>query len=153
MVLTMITLMFAVYWGQLSGCNENIDGLVDQYSCTNTDVMKGLCAMSSLLFLTELDILFLFFADFHHLFINCLIHNIQVEREGDGGVVYEEFMDEGEEEERGRLKEGSFIIMDEGDPMLPNQETTKIPTPSSSPISNTTTTTTGTAPPPPETED
>ena len=72
-----INLVFAVYWSQMSNCDERFGSLVDQYSCDDTDAMSVLAVVASLNIVIEVLILLLYYIDFHTLFPNFLMHTIQ----------------------------------------------------------------------------
>ncbi|CAM9476294.1 unnamed protein product, partial [Scytosiphon promiscuus] len=52
-VLNLITIMTAIYWGQLSGCDSDYDGDYDQYSCTNKSAMRGVAAFASIIWVLQ----------------------------------------------------------------------------------------------------
>ena len=54
LVFTCISLFTAVYWGQLSGCQEKFDGDADQYTCKSVGGMQALCAFAVFEFLLQL---------------------------------------------------------------------------------------------------
>ena len=54
MLFTWISLATAIFWGQLSGCDESEDGNVDHYSCSNVSAMRAVSAFSVFLFLLQL---------------------------------------------------------------------------------------------------
>ena len=51
--LTFLSLMTAIYWGQLSGCAPEFDHVVDEYSCVNVSAYKAVCAFAVLIFIAE----------------------------------------------------------------------------------------------------
>lgn len=52
-MMTVLSLMTAVYWGQLAGC-EVVQYAVAQYSCSQKAGYSALAAFSSLLFIVQL---------------------------------------------------------------------------------------------------
>ena len=50
---TFLSLMTAIYWGQLSGCESSFDGKIDHYSCDNKSGMRSVCAFACLNFLVQ----------------------------------------------------------------------------------------------------
>ena len=52
-MMTLLSLMTAVYWGQLAGC-QAVDYDVAQYSCDQKGGYKGIAAFASLLFIVDL---------------------------------------------------------------------------------------------------
>ena len=54
MLFTWISLATAIFWGQLSGCNESFDGKIDHYSCSNVSGMRAVSAFAVFLFLLQL---------------------------------------------------------------------------------------------------
>jgi hypothetical protein len=53
MFFTFLSLMTAIYWGQLSGCDTKYDGDIDHYSCSNKSGMRAVCAFATLNFLVQ----------------------------------------------------------------------------------------------------
>uniref|UniRef100_A0A7S1TNM9 MARVEL domain-containing protein n=1 Tax=Phaeomonas parva TaxID=124430 RepID=A0A7S1TNM9_9STRA len=53
-MMSFLMLMTAVFWGQLSGC-EDVKDDPDQYSCDNKKAYGATCAMSVLLFLLDVS--------------------------------------------------------------------------------------------------
>ena len=78
LVLVWINLEMAVYWGQMSGCDERFSGdFIDQYSCNDTDAMSVLAVVASLNLVVEVLMLWIYYIDFHSLFPMMLAHTIQ----------------------------------------------------------------------------
>ena len=51
--LCLTSLMTAVYWGQLAGCNPKHSGELAQCTCNNVAAMRAVCAFASLQFLAQ----------------------------------------------------------------------------------------------------
>ena len=52
-MMTILSLMTAIYWGQLSNC-EKPHGNIRQYSCNQRDAYVSVCTFASLLFIVQL---------------------------------------------------------------------------------------------------
>ncbi|CAN0356590.1 unnamed protein product [Ectocarpus sp. 6 AP-2014] len=59
LVLNVITLMTAIYWGQLAGCDSDYDGDYGQYSCSNKSAMRGVAAFASIIWVLQLPFIYL----------------------------------------------------------------------------------------------
>lgn len=51
-MITFLSLMTAVFWGQLSGCSPGFYD-IKRYSCTNRSAYGATCAFATLLFLLQ----------------------------------------------------------------------------------------------------
>eukprot|EP00903_Cladosiphon_okamuranus_P008088 g7798.t1 len=58
-VINLITIMTAIYWGQLAGCDSADDGDYDQYSCTDKSAMRGVAAFASIIWVLQLPYIYL----------------------------------------------------------------------------------------------
>eukprot|EP00752_Nemacystus_decipiens_P001875 g1806.t1 len=58
-ILNLITIMTAIYWGQLAGCDSDSDGDYDQYSCTHKSAMRGVAAFASIIWVLQLPYIYL----------------------------------------------------------------------------------------------
>lgn len=58
-VISLITIMTAIYWGQLAGCDTDSDGDYDQYSCNNKSAMRGVAAFASIIWVLQLPFTYL----------------------------------------------------------------------------------------------
>ncbi|CAM9288026.1 unnamed protein product [Phaeothamnion confervicola] len=53
-VMFFVTIMTAIYWGQLSYCDAAYDGDLDQYTCDNKSSMRGVAAFASLVWIFQI---------------------------------------------------------------------------------------------------
>eukprot|EP00612_Vaucheria_litorea_P001446 CAMPEP_0171452716 /NCGR_PEP_ID=MMETSP0945-20130129/711_1 /TAXON_ID=109269 /ORGANISM="Vaucheria litorea, Strain CCMP2940" /LENGTH=209 /DNA_ID=CAMNT_0011977435 /DNA_START=48 /DNA_END=674 /DNA_ORIENTATION=- len=62
LMMTVVTLLTSIYWGQLSQCDSTYNDILSQFTCTHTGGMGGVCAFSVLVWLVQIPFMALIFS-------------------------------------------------------------------------------------------